>query len=238
LDSDRLRNIYEAFYRVPRAGAQLLSDGGGPFGSDIHAAVLLDQLIEAYAVDGIFETGCCLGDTTDYLVRAYPRMPVWTCDINVEWASFTRIRLRDAPNLTVQSGDSAHLLAKALQSASIPLVYLDAHWDARWPLSQELLSIRRGVAVIDDFNIGSDRFGYDTYNGVECGPKLLRDVLGDNVPIFVPNLSFRHELPCLQVGRRGGRAYVPINLDAAPLAQCHMFVPLGEDADHDAATNR
>jgi hypothetical protein len=52
------------FYRTGRAGAQRLSDGGGPFGFDIAVALMVDELIREYDCDAVAETGCFAGDTT------------------------------------------------------------------------------------------------------------------------------------------------------------------------------
>lgn len=220
---DRSQLILDAFYRVPRASAELLSDGGGPFGFDIHAALAFDFLIEQFQCDGIVETGCCLGDTTEYLARVYPELPVWTCDIRADWAGFTRARVRRQPNVVVRHGSSAVLLSEPLSEMRRPILYLDAHWDSHWPLFDELKSIRAGVVVIDDFNIGNPRFAYDSYGGVECGPDVVRAAVGDTAGIFTLNENYIHSLPCLQVYRRSGRGILALELDDQAIIASTMF---------------
>ena len=100
------------FYRIERAGAYRLSDGGGPFGFDIAVALLADELIGSYECDAIAETGCFLGDTAAYLARRYPDLPVYTCDIDPGYSAFTARRLAGCPNITVSCEDSPGMLAR------------------------------------------------------------------------------------------------------------------------------
>lgn len=64
---DRTDTTLAVFYRTERLGAVRLPDGGGPFGFDITVALIVDDLIAAYAWGAIVETGCFLGDITSYL---------------------------------------------------------------------------------------------------------------------------------------------------------------------------
>ena len=52
------------FYRTGRAGAQRLSDGGGPFGFDIAVALMVDDLVRRYNCGALVESGCLAGYTT------------------------------------------------------------------------------------------------------------------------------------------------------------------------------
>ena len=74
-------NVYKHFYRTLRLSATELSDGGGPFGFDITTALEFDYLIERYQCDAVIETGSNMGDTTEYLARAYPHLTSVTCDV-------------------------------------------------------------------------------------------------------------------------------------------------------------
>ncbi len=74
-----LDETVSVFYRTERAGACRLSDGGDPFGFDITVALIAGDLITRYGCDAVAETGCFLGDTTAYLARRYPHLPVYAC---------------------------------------------------------------------------------------------------------------------------------------------------------------
>jgi hypothetical protein len=198
------------FYRTGRAGALRLSDGGGPFGFDIAVALMVDELIRGYGCDAIAETGCFAGDTTFYLARRYPGLPVYSCDIDPASAAFTARRLARCPNTTVTFEDSPQMLARIAARHARPLAFLDAHWGADWPLVTELdiVTAAAGIAVIHDFDIGHDRFSYDTYDDVPCGPLLLSRMATPPGWYYALDSSAALPVPCLQTGRRAGVAVV------------------------------
>lgn len=220
----RTASLLLTFYTVPRVAQELLSDGGGPFGFDITTALQIDQIVDTYACDGIVETGCCLGDTTEYLARRYPHLPVRTCDVNPQHAEFTARRLRSRENVTVKVGDSGELLPRLLEGFRTPLVYLDAHGNPEWPLHDELAAIERGIVAIDDFDIGHPRFSYDHYDGVVCGPNLVAGALPELAELFVGNPYGGYPAPCLQTGRRSGTGYLTRSLTASPMARSQQFI--------------
>lgn len=201
------------FYRTWRAGACRLSDGGGPFGFDIATALLADDLITGYGCDAIAETGCFLGDTTAYLARRYPHLPVYACDIDPAFCAFTGRRLAMCPNVTVSCENSPAMLARVCSAHDRTFTFLDAHWETRWPLLAELDTLRGGVALIHDFDIGHDRFSFDTYGGGACGPGLLRQMAFPPARYFAFNPVASLPLPCLQTGRRAGLAVIAAGLD-------------------------
>lgn len=214
----RMFEILTCFYRVERAGAVRLSDGGGPFGFDVHTALLFEELVVAYRPTAIVETGCFLGDTTAYLAAAYSDTPIFTCDINAGAAKFTASRLRRNNHVTVKHCDSPHLVTEVSEQHSRVIFFLDAHWDERWPLADELSAIHSGIAVIHDFDIGHPRFDYDEYKGIRCGPDVLMQASNMPEAFFTPDPNTAdYPLPCLQVGRRAGVGIVPIGVDHDPL---------------------
>ncbi|MEV0996868.1 hypothetical protein [Nonomuraea sp. NPDC050202] len=206
----------QVFYTTIRAGQRRLSDGGGPFGFDITVALLVDDLLSDFECDAIVETGCYLGDTTAYLARRYPSVPVYSCDIDREHAGFTRHRLAGLRNAHVECQDSPSLIEEISLAHRQPFYFLDAHWAQDWPLERELAAIRRGVVLIHDFDIGHPRFGYDTYNGLVCGPQVLARMPDPPDTYFTPDPDARWPLPCLQTGRRAGVAVLVIGMDDEP----------------------
>lgn len=216
---DSVRATFEVFYQVERAGAVRLSDGGGPFGFDITRALLVDDLLRAYQCDAVLETGCFLGDTTRYLAARYPDLPVYSCDIVPEHVAFTRRRLAAAgcQNALVSCSDSPALVETISQLYERPLIYLDAHWEDRWPLDAELAAIARGVVLVDDFDIGHARFSFDIYGGRPCDRSVFAVMPSPPARYWTPDPDASWPLPCLQVGRRGGTGITVIGLDAGPL---------------------
>ncbi|MFI6277889.1 hypothetical protein [Streptomyces sp. NPDC050988] len=228
-DDQAVTQLLRAFYGTARAGGlDRLAGGGGPLGFDVTTALQIQALISHYGCDGVVESGCHLGDTTEYFARAYPHLPVRAADIDAGRAAFTRDRLAAFPNVDVRHGDSADLLPALLSGMQRPLVFLDAHWGPDWPLVAELTALHRAVAVIDDFAIGHPRFGYDTYDGQVCGPQLVADTLPGLERMFVGHVEATYPLPCLQTGRRSGTGIILCGLDDSPLTRHPWFaeVPL------------
>lgn len=222
--TERDEHVYRHFYRIPRMGVVGLTGHGGPFGFDIGAALAADRLLTAYRCDALVETGCYLGDTTHYLAAAYPGRPLVGCDIVRAHVDFVRHRLRDHQDVEVHHGSSPTVVARVAARHARPFFYLDAHSEESWPLIEELKAIERGVVCIDDFDIGHPRFAYDTWRGVACGPQLLSRV-GDRVSeywILGPEADL--PFPCLQTGRRGGKAWLVMGLDTAPMEECPWFL--------------
>ena len=219
--------VYAIFYRCPRLAADELSDGGGPFGFDITTALEFDLLVEHYRCDAIFETGCNLGDTTFYLARRYPEIPLFSCDISQRHADFTQQRLAFAGNATVEHLDSPLLIEKHAHRFERPIFYLDAHWYEDWPLQRELDLIQNGIVIVDDFDIGHPRFGFDSYAGEHCGPDLLARALAARgiTRFYTNNPDAQFPLPCLQTGRRAGRAYVVLPPLEDKLHLSRWFLP-------------
>lgn len=216
--------VYQCFYRIPRMAANELSDCGGPFGFDITTALEVDWLIGRYDCDAIIETGCNVGDTTAYFSRRYPGLPIITCDIKEKYAEATRLRVATRNNVIVEEADSPRLIERYAHQFNRPFFYLDAHWYEDWPLEHELAAIHGGIVAIDDFDIGNPRFGFDEYNGQRCGPELLMR-FRDRIPrYYTNNPDAIYELPCLQVARRGGRAYFPLAQKRDYLRYCGYFV--------------
>ncbi|MBO2464953.1 hypothetical protein [Actinomadura violacea] len=218
-----VQRTYEEFYRIPRAGQIRLSDGGGPFGFDIHLALLVDQLIGMLGCDAICETGSFVGDTTLYLAARHPELPVRSCDIDPRHVAVTRRRLTGHSNATVECCDSPRLIADVTRRHTRPLCFLDAHWGDPWPLEQELelLATRTptggAVAVVHDFDIGHPRFSFDSYGGRDCGPGVLAMLGRPPAVYFTPRPEAPWPLPCLQTGRRAGAAVLAFGLDDSPL---------------------
>ena len=216
--------VYDHFYRVPRASAQELSDGGGPFGFDITTALEFDYLIERYQCDAIIETGSNLGDTTHYLARNYDNLPVITCDVVDKYVSFVQRRLADAPNVTVLKADSREVVEQYKDQFRCPLFFLDAHWYEDWPLEREMALIDNGVVCIDDFDIGDPNYGFDEYDGVKCGPEMMTRFREKIDVFYTNNPNGFYPLPCLQTGRRGGKAFYQLGQSEDYFAHCNYFV--------------
>lgn len=205
--------LLENFYTTERLGN--CSGDAGPFGFDIHFALEIEYLVNAYGCDAIIETGTNFGDTAEYLAKQYPNLSVITCETNPMYFAVARERLRKYANVEVSFCSSEIVVKQAQGRFQCPLYYLDAHWDAYWPLADELSNIETGVVCVGDFFIGSAAtqaqvlYGFDSYNGIINDKDYVLQQVGQPVNIYVNNATnpLVYPYPCLQRQRRSGRGY-------------------------------
>lgn len=195
-------NLYLNFY-ITRKMSLRCSDGGGPFGFDIHKALEVCYLIDKHNCDMIVETGTHTGDTTELLAKQYPNKEILTCETNREYFDIAKDRLKKYDNVNVVWESSEKVLKKI--NASKPFYYLDAHWEHYWPLIDELKTIRTGVVCIDDFDIKTPGYSSDTWNNVMCDKKLILDNI--DVKLYINNPKALYPYPNLQKDRISGRCY-------------------------------
>jgi predicted O-methyltransferase YrrM len=177
----KLRDLkaFDAMYRLLRNTLQ--GRGWGAFHRDrVYRAMMLD-LLEAMPITSFVETGTYRGYSTELIATRHPQLPVFTSEVVP--ATFDRARraLAGYRNVTPMLGSSEACVKELLEGnklGTLPLLYLDAHWERYWPLRDELRLIgagrRRAVIVIDDFEVpGQEHFGYDVDGGgvVQAGKK-------------------------------------------------------------------
>jgi hypothetical protein len=109
------------------------------------------------------------------------------------------------------------MLARVCARHDQVFAFLDAHWSGRWPLIPELDTLTSAVAMIHDFDIGHERFSFDTYGGIVCGPDLLAAMSSPPDCYFAFDPAAALPVPCLQTGRRAGVAVLALGLGTAPL---------------------
>ena len=214
--------IFKNFYQTPRLGMDM-SDGGGAFGFDIHHALEACYLIHHYNCDAILETGTNSGDTTEFLARMFPSLPILTCEIQQKYVDVANIRLKGYDNVKVFLQSSEKFLAQYAHKYNLPFVFLDAHWNDYWPLHDELNIVKSGVVCVDDCDIGDIGFGYDAYNGVVCNPEMISKALGEDIKVFTNNPHSEYTYPCMQKARRGGRGYYVLGKDTDIIEQNENF---------------
>lgn len=212
-----LQKIYNNFYTTPRLSVGM-SDGGGPFGFDIHFAIEVDYLVNMYKCDAIFETGTNIGDTTEYLSKMYPEKTIITSEIEKNIFAAAKIRLSNTKNIMLNNESSEIVLQKYKDNFSLPFYYLDAHWYDYWPLKDELNCIDRGIVCVSDFALGKNKDGIyyagDSYDGVVLNHQFLLEAgITDRIYVNNHNSLHNYPLPCLQTIRRNGRAYFCKNVD-------------------------
>lgn len=228
MSKEYVSEFASCFYSVSRAGAQVLSDDGGPFGFDAHAAIAFDLVFHSAEFAEIVETGTALGDTTEYLCKRYPDVSIVSIENSHERAEFARKRLRKYGNLQIIEGNSSQVLGSSSLSAGPTLYYLDAHGDEQWPLKCELRSVEDGVAMVDDVKVPGRPWHFDTYGTVDCDYALLRSGLSNHPQSKFYTISGQENfpLPCLQMKRRAGKALVGFGSMTRNLEDRPTLVPL------------
>jgi hypothetical protein len=187
------------FYRYP----QLRNSWGGPLNGQKHRQGMVEAFARELPLDAIVETGTYRGTTTSYLARLTSHA-VYTVEFNRRLQGFSWVALRGFKNVHCFGGDSRlflHTLAKdeSLRGKTI-FFYLDAHWNADLPLSEELEIIfahwALAVVLIDDFQVVDDLgYGYDDYGS---GSALVLDYIAPvrkrfGISVFYPSLLSAQE---------------------------------------------
>lgn len=215
------------FYSTKRTNPlQILTDGGGPFGFDVHFAIEIDSVLELYACDTYIETGCCVGDTIEYISKMYPNLKILTCEKNPLFTSHAKTRLRGKKNVEIRNQLSVKFLNSIKNSLNLPFYYLDAHSpkDNDPILLQELKLIDKGIVCIGDFYIGENwsridnydlkvPYGYDIFGDIILDKNLILECCEPSTKIYTNNPLANYPLPSHQFVRKSGRAYFAIGVD-------------------------
>jgi hypothetical protein len=149
-----------------------------PFAGQRRRELTLEALVAHYRPDAIVETGTFLGLTTRRL--ADWGVPVYSIELQPQWFHLARVHTRRQRAVTLLCGDSVAGLrwVRDRVRPRRPLAYLDAHWEARLPLREELETLlgawQDAVVVIDDCRVPHDTgYGYDVYGGVAIEAERL-----------------------------------------------------------------
>lgn len=148
----------------------------------------LAAIIRERAITTIVETGIDWGGSTmlfaemGVLVIGIDNDPVRVVNVMAE------LEERGIKNVSILQGNSPTVLFGLLGhiiDASTTLFFLDAHWQAYWPLKDEIRTIPRGqgVLVMHDARVpGCPALGVDSYDGQELSYEYLKDVLTEWSP--------------------------------------------------------
>lgn len=144
---------------------------GEPFNGQALRRRAFEELVDQFAPTAFIETGTFVASTTKYLA-GFGR-DTYTVEVNPGFQTVARMALRGLGNVTMICGDSAAGIQYLAHERKItrPFAYLDAHWEERVPLAEELDHLFENwdevLAVIDDFHVpGEPGYGYDIYAGV------------------------------------------------------------------------
>jgi len=167
---------------------------------------LMWSILSAGATDFV-ETGSGTAKTSAAVARDFD-LPVWTCEIDPNFAHHSRNRLFGVPPWAARNFDS-NLIARARRKLTervhfyempseeflplvipklggLPFFFLDAHSLGHYPLGDELQTITsecdKAVILVHDFKVpgrGMSEFRYDYYDGVACNFDYVLPALAD-----------------------------------------------------------
>lgn len=185
--------------RVVRLGRRLrrrlVPPSFGPLNGQLERQHLVASIIAWFEPATIFETGTYLGSSTAWFAE---RSPGWvrSVEANGRLARRAARKLRAHQRVEVVHADSAEQLHSWAQDDGVDhercLFYLDAHWQARNPLLEELAAIRAGwrrsIVLIDDAEVPDDPgYGFDPIAGVgSVGLALLAGERLQGLDALVP----------------------------------------------------
>jgi hypothetical protein len=160
------------------------AEGETGFNGDRVFQELLLNIVRSCAISSFVETGTHCGASTYFLVKAEPRLPIYTCELNKGFYEFSKRRLGKFKKVRIGNESSEKFLRRLTQTENLgarPLFYLDAHWYDYWPLPDEIEIITSGleksVIVIHDFEVpGRADFKFACY-GRPCNLELIQPKL-------------------------------------------------------------
>tara|TARA_B110000438_G_scaffold285389_1_gene315429 strand:- start:3935 stop:4642 length:708 start_codon:yes stop_codon:yes gene_type:complete len=151
---------------------------GGTFNGQRFRQRIFFDLLYAFPIKAIVETGTFLGTTT--ALFGATGLPVYTCEIQTRYFANTRMRFRfNRQNIHQYRNNSPDFLCQLAVDSAIPktdtLFYLDAHWEENLPLREEVEIIfshwENAVVIVDDFCVPDSEYTFDDY-----GPKKRLDL--------------------------------------------------------------
>lgn len=207
---DRLRGLLGAaisLVRIRRPGRRPPREGfGEPLNGQLARRKTIDALVRTFSPKSVIETGTYMGSTTRYFAAV--GVDTYTVEVNPRYQYVSRIRLRKLDNVTLICGDSGTALRFLARLGDLerPLAYLDAHWQDRLPLREEVDCLIANwdefLVIIDDFLVPDDQgYGYDIYNGTPLSIEMLD--LPEGVMVAYPSARATNE-----TGARRGSAFL------------------------------
>ncbi|MGH9878161.1 MAG: hypothetical protein ACRD5H_11020 [Nitrososphaerales archaeon] len=181
---------------------------GGPFNGQKFRRRIVFDLLFAFPIKAVVETGTFRGTTT--ALFAATSLPVYSAEIHPRYFSYAKTRfLFNRHNVHLYHGDSRSFLRYLSGDSRIPkedvFFYLDAHWGNDSPLRDELEIIfskwERPIVMVDDFQVPDSGYGFDDYGpGKALNLDYIDPVVSThNISVFFPSVDSPKETG----GRRG-----------------------------------
>ncbi len=183
---------------------RLTAHGPSRFGGDVILSSIIDEIIEFFKVTSFIETGTYLGSTSANMAKLYPKLPIFTCEVNKTYYKIAKEGLKKYRNVQIENNSSELFLAKLIKkkkSFTLPLIFLDAHWYDFLPLPIEIelisTNLNKSIIVIHDFEVpnkpeyASDISNRMSTQPIACNLSLIEDKLKNkkNYRLLFPNYT-------------------------------------------------
>jgi glycosyltransferase involved in cell wall biosynthesis len=186
--------------QIELSSPELQACWGGPLNGQTGRMAIVTEVVQATSPECIIETGTYRGVTTQWFADEFS-LPVHSCEIERLYYLQAKHRLKEYPKVFLKDGDSVNFLAEFCKGSDSGnfLFYLDAHWQEKLPLRDELRMIFRhcpaATVMIDDFRVPDDAgYGWDDYGpGKRIQLEILFGLLPDACRIYFPVLSSSDE---------------------------------------------
>lgn len=141
----------------------------------------IKQIVEECSIKVIVETGIYHGLSTIMLADMVPLVYAVDNNPNNIAISFTNIFNAGKANIAMCWGNSPNVLTTLMPHLPDETLFiLDAHWEAYWPLLDEIDAIHRedGIIVVHDMQVPEHpELGYDAYGGQVLCYDYLKNTL-------------------------------------------------------------
>lgn len=175
---------------------------GGPFNGQIFRQNIFKDLIKAFPLNAIVETGTFRGVTTKFMA-AESALSVYTVEAVPRFFHYAKQNLQKSKKTQVFLGDSRQFIEQLSQDKIIPkqnvFFYLDAHWNDDLPLFKEIELIDKTwsntIVMIDDFKVPDDiGYQYDNYGeGKQLDLEYILPLVKVKWSVFFPFASSQEE---------------------------------------------
>lgn len=152
--------------------------------------------MELFRFSALIETGTHIGTTALYLHKK-SGLPVYTVENDQRRGMHAKVKLLRFRKIHVFLEESKSFLKKLIKI--LPTInnqlffYLDAHWDDKMPIKEELQIIfgnwKNSIVMVDDFAVPGDTgYGYQEWSdGKTLCLEYLKDIITEfNLAIFFP----------------------------------------------------
>lgn len=148
---------------------------------------IVSTLLETYKATSFVETGTYLGHSSEFIAKRFPKLPVYTTEVNQGFFDIATNRLKKYDSVSMYKQHTLDFLRQTLINIDLgerPVFFIDAHWEHDWPLIDELNHIKthypNAILVIDDMKVPHQtQFPYDNYGGDKvCDVEHIAPVIG------------------------------------------------------------